>query len=50
MYLLTLYGVEYKLPNKDEVINYLMASINGDGVNAIKLIFNDGSILEYEGE
>jgi len=48
-YKLDLYGVEYTLKNKDEVINYLMASINGDGVNAISLIFPDGSTIEYTG-
>lgn len=49
-YKLTLYGVEYNLKNKDDVIATLMLSINGDGVNAIKLVYPDDSMIEYEGD
>ncbi len=49
-YKLTLYGTEYTLKNKDDVIATLMLSINGDGVNAIKLVYPDDSMIEYTGD
>jgi hypothetical protein len=36
--------------NKDEVIGLLMGYINGDGIVPIKVIYNDGSYIEFEGE
>ena len=49
-YNLTVYGVNYRLKNKDDVIAQLMLIINGDGVNAVKLVFPDQSFIEYEGD
>jgi hypothetical protein len=49
-YKLSVYGVNYRLKNKDDVIAQLMLIINGDGVNAVKLVFPDESFIEYEGD
>lgn len=49
-YKLTVYGVEYRLKNKDDVIAQLMLIINGDGVNAVKVVFPDDSMIDYEGD
>jgi len=39
-----------KFRNKDDLISYLLAIRNGDGVFYQKVTFSNGDFLEYEGE
>ena len=49
-YKLTTFSGTMSFKTKDDVIAYLMAEINGDGVNYIKLVYPDKSYFEYPGD
>jgi len=49
-YKLTMFDNTTFWKSKDDVLSFLLAQINGDGVNYIKLVYPDKTYFEFPGD
>ena len=48
-YKLTMFDTTTSFKTKDDVLSFLLAQINGDGVNYLKLVYPNKSYFEFSG-